>query len=131
MFKQTVLDRAAIALSVLCLIHCLLLPFIIVAFPLSLANIFKGEALHGWLLLAIIPTSLAALILGCRKHKSKNIYLLCGLGISFLIGGFLFGHDLLGEAGEKIMTVIGGVIIAIGHFYNFSLCNKANCGVHS
>jgi hypothetical protein len=125
MFKQTILDKAAIAISVLCLVHCLLLPALMVTFPL--ASAFDGEALHGWLLLAILPTSLGALILGCRRHNNKIIYFLCGLGLIFLLGGFLFGHDFLGEAGEKIFTIIGGVILAIGHFYNYSLCRKTNC----
>tara|TARA_X000000950_G_C13891376_1_gene650988 strand:- start:2055 stop:2198 length:144 start_codon:yes stop_codon:yes gene_type:complete len=36
----------------------------------------------------------------------------------------VFGELLLGAAGEKILTVIGALTLAIGHFKNYRLCRQ-------
>lgn len=134
MSLQTVSDKTAISLSLLCSIHCLLLPVALVIIP-TLASLPMGEeAFHKWMLLGVIPVSIFALTMGCKKHKRYQLlsYGLSGIGI--LIFAAFFGHDILGETGEKISTVIGSLVIVYGHFMNHKLCKQhtcqAECGSH-
>jgi hypothetical protein len=44
-----------------------------------------------------------------------------------LIFAALLGHDLIGESGEKILTLLGATLVAIAHWANFGRC-KHNHG---
>jgi len=94
--------------------------------PALSTNIFGDEIFHQWLLIAVIPTSLIALTMGCRQHKNLSVMIFGLLGLAILIPTAFFGHDLLGEAGEKIASVLGAAFIALGHIRNSSLCK--DCG---
>jgi len=124
---QTITDRAAISLSLICSIHCLLLPAALVLVP-TLASLPMGEeAFHKWMLLAVIPVSIAALAMGCKKHKRYQLFSYGLSGVAILVFAALFGHDVLGEAGEKISTVVGSLVIVYGHFLNHKLCSQQAC----
>ena len=71
--------------------------------------------------MAVIPISIFALTLGCKKHNRYSLLLLGFLGIACLISAVLL-EGLLGETGEKVLTLTGASLIAWGHFTNFKLC---------
>ncbi len=88
---------------------------------------FGQEAFHVWLLWLVIPLSVVALSMGCRQHKSLSVILLGLLGLSLLIIAATLGHDVLGENGERAVTLVGAIAIAAGHLRDFSLCRRAAC----
>ncbi len=124
---QNYTDRAAISLSFLCLAHCLILPLLLVILPsLTVLNL-DNEMFHLGMVVFVIPTSLYALTLGCRKHQHYQLLAIGFLGLTFLLGAVL-GEEQIGEFGEKTLTVIGSVLIAFGHYRNFRLCqHKEDC----
>jgi|TARA_B110000467_G_scaffold94888_1_gene85774 hypothetical protein len=121
------LDKFAVTTSALCAVHCLGLPVLLSVFPAVAASIFGQELFHVLLLWLVIPLSLVALTLGCRKHKSLQVAVMGLIGLTFLIIAATLGHDLLGEAGERIATLIGAVAIAAGHMRNYALCRRVDC----
>ena len=121
------LDRASIGLSILCVLHCFATPILLAFAPSLLALGVADEKFHFILIFLIIPASLIALTLGCRRHGDMSIlYWGCG-GLIVLLGTLLLGHDLLGDAGEKIMTVFGSGLVVIGHTLNFRACRVGSC----
>lgn len=119
------LDRTAIGLSALCLVHCLALPLLLALAPPLAALPVADEHFHLWLVYLVLPTSLLALFLGCRQHRRWTV-LAWGLsGVGVLLLAALLGHDVLGEAREKALTVLGAVLVAIGHGLNFRLCRSS------
>ena len=128
---QTLSDRAAISLSLLCTFHCLVFPWAIVLIP-SLAILpLEDEAFHLWMLAAVLPTSVYALTMGCRKHKRYHIAILGTLGLSILIAALFVGEGESAEIWEKTLTVIGSTFVAVGHLWNFRLCrHHDNCSCH-
>lgn len=122
-----VLDKCAVSTSVICAVHCLCLPIILSVFPALGATIFGKESFHVILLWLVIPLSFVALSMGCRKHKSWIVALFGLTGLTFLIIAASLGHDVLGETGERFLTLIGAVAIAVGHLRNYTLCRRANC----
>jgi len=56
--KSTTLtiDKMAIGLSMICTLHCLMLPIALVILPSLSASIFGDEGFHQWLLMAVIPS---------------------------------------------------------------------------
>ncbi len=121
------LDKLAVSASAICAIHCLTLPLLLSVFPALGATIFGQESFHLWLLWLVIPVSIAALFLGCRVHKDWLVALLGLTGVTVLVIAALMGHDILGEIGERIATLVGAGAIAAGHLHNYTLCRRALC----
>jgi hypothetical protein len=122
------LDQVAIAMSGFCVAHCLAGPLLVVLAPAMLAAFGVSEMLFHWLLLlVIVPSSAVGLGLGCRQHRNRSVIGLGLLGLATLCFTALTGHDLLGELGERALTVGGAFIIAAAHVCNFRLCRGAPC----
>ncbi|MBD27633.1 MAG: MerC mercury resistance protein [Verrucomicrobiaceae bacterium] len=120
-------DKTAIGLSVLCLLHCLLVPTFLVFLSGYISLSYNNEIVHYILLLIAIPVSIYALIAGARNHKSINFLYLGFTGILFLILAVTLGAQIWGETGEKALTTLGALIVAISHFKNYRLCREVEC----
>jgi len=123
---QQLSDKFAMGLSMLCVIHCLLLPFLLVLLP-SLGSLqLADEAFHQWMLAAVIPISIYALTMGCKKHKHYRLLFWGISGIVIMVLALLVGHDIAGEAGEKVLTLLGAMLIVFAHLGNFRRCQQKN-----
>lgn len=123
---QLYADRLAISLSFLCVLHCLALPLLVVMLPSVIALYFEGEAFHLWMIVAVIPTSLYALMMGCKQHQRYRLLVMGAMGLSLLVAALLLEGTEIGERFEKILTVLGSVLIVIGHLLNYRLCQRTH-----
>ncbi|MDP2561181.1 MerC domain-containing protein [Psychrobium sp. 1_MG-2023] len=126
----TSLDKSAIALSILCLIHCLALPVFLVLFPVIAITAINQELFHALLLLCVLPISIAALIMGCKQHNQLSVAFYGGLGLVALVVAVTYGESQLGAMGEKVLTTIGTVIIAFAHLQNYKLSKTSKSHSH-
>jgi len=124
-FIENSLDKSAIALSGLCLAHCLLLPIITVLLPTIIATTLNQELFHIAMVICVLPISIYALTLGCKKHKNMHVVVYGGLGLTTLVLAIIFGESHLEEVGEKVLTSIGAIVIAFAHIQNYKLCIKS------
>lgn len=122
----SLLDKLAVSASMVCAIHCLFLPVILVVFPALGATLFADDLFHVLLLWLIIPLSVIALSLGCRRHKDLLVAVIGLVGLTFLISASL-GHEFLGETNERILTIMGAAVISVGHLQNYRLCRRDEC----
>lgn len=128
MIRTITLDKFAILLSGACLLHCLLTPILVTMLPIfSLTALVEDALFHQLMLWLVLPTSLLALFLGCRKHKQWHIVGTGATGMIILVIVAFLGHDLFGETGEKVVTSIGGMILALSHFLNYRACQSITC----
>ena len=123
---QEFVDKFSIGLSMVCAIHCLFLPFILALLPSIAALQLDHEIFHKWMVYAVLPTSIYALTIGCKKHKRYQLFLLGGTGLTLMVLAISLDHHTLGEFGEKALTLSGAILVAAGHFLNFKLCQKQN-----
>ncbi|HIG39583.1 MAG: MerC domain-containing protein [bacterium] len=121
------LDALAIVLSGTCMVHCLALPLLVTLFPIIQGSLLAEQYFHLIMLVLILPTSLVALTIGCRKHKDPVTIVLGGTGLVLLSFTALFGHDAFGELGERVVTSFGGLILAAAHIQNYRCCRADNC----
>ncbi|RBP52741.1 MerC domain-containing protein [Arenicella xantha] len=128
MLKSTSLDKLAIFLSGICLVHCLVAPILITLLPIVSLSVTVEEVLfHQLLLWLVIPTSVVGLFLGCRKHRRWSIVITGGAGMAILIAVATFGHSWFGLTGEKWVTTLGGLVLACSHFLNYRACQSITC----
>ncbi|GJM13099.1 MAG: hypothetical protein DHS20C12_15020 [Pseudohongiella sp.] len=115
-------DKAAIGLSFLCALHCLLLPIAVALLPSLVIFGLDDELFHVVMLVAVLPLSTFALLTGLRRHGDKSALAIGLIGLFILIVTAAFGHDILGESGERLTTLLGSTLVATSHFRNFRLC---------
>ena len=120
-------DKTAISLSALCLVHCLLVPSFLVFLSGYVSLSYNNELIHFAILFIAIPVSIYALITGVRNHKSFSFLYLGLIGIISLILAVTLGAQIWGEVGEKVLTTVGALLVAISHFKNYRLCREVEC----
>lgn len=128
MSRSHQLDRFAILLSGVCLVHCLLAPILLTLVPIfSFAALVEDLVFHQLMLWFVVPTSLLALFIGCKKHRLWPIALSGFTGIAILFFVAFLGHDIFTVTEEKIITSIGGMVLALSHYLNFRACQNITC----
>ncbi len=115
------------SLSVACAIHCALMPITIILYPVLTSTLMSDEVFHRLMLLVILPISGLSFLFGCRRHRKIFVSLFALTGFTFLVFAAFWGHDLLGESGEKMLTVIGGLLMAGARVQNYWLCRSNQC----
>lgn len=124
---QKLLDRFAIGISSLCVFHCLATPVLLILIPALASTVVADETFHKVLLVFVLPASSLALLLGCRRHKDWVVLSLGTLSLALLVLIAYFGHELLGENGETVATVISSLVLAASHLRNYRLCRFDGC----
>lgn len=114
--KQRLFDGMAIGASVLCLVHCLLLPVLIVLLPTLAVFLAIPEAFHLWALAFAIPTSALALTTGYCRHRRIRPTMIALPGLFLLAMGALFAPT---ESAETMLSVAGALLLALGHGLNW------------
>ena len=79
------LDRAAIAMALVCGIHCLVTPILLVLLPVIGTTFWANGDFHLWMLVLVVPTTVLAAISGCRKHRDRMVAICATVGLLFII----------------------------------------------
>ena len=122
-FSRSNADGVAIGLSTICILHCLLMPLLLVLFPTALMSFFADESVHRLAVLFAVPISVFALTLGCGSHKRLWVLALGLVGLLLLLLPLLLPN----EATEKLLTVAGATLIAGSHLVNMKICRSLDC----
>ncbi|MDG2070657.1 MAG: MerC domain-containing protein [Pseudomonadales bacterium] len=121
------LDGMAVILSGTCMLHCLVLPLLVTLFPIVQGSLLEEKYFHLIMLVFILPTSLVALTVGCRRHRDPLTIILGTIGLTTLAISAFWGHELFGLSGERVVTTIGGLVLASAHILNFRCCRHVDC----
>lgn len=128
MAKQDVLiqrgDRVGFAASLVCALHCALLPILVALVPAtSLGMAGWVDFDQGFVVFATL-LGLTTLTLGYRRHRAFHALalLLPGLGMVWL-ASFTALHNH--SVAHWSLMVAGGTLLALGHFVNLQLTHAA------
>lgn len=122
MMRKINWDGMGILTSVLCAIHCGLLPLVLPSLPLigieSPENVF-----FEWLMIALaFAVGIFSLIHGYKTHHHRLMpLLLFSIGMMFLIAKQLFTDA------EIPLLLVAIALIISAHYINFRLCKKSAC----
>ena len=104
-------DRAAVALSLLCIVHCVALPVMAIALPF-LAIIGEMEWVH-WVFATLAVLASGTVVLTSASARAPAFLVPAGVGASLVVFG-LFSEGL--GLNEAIPTVVGGFSLAFAHW---------------
>ena len=125
--KGSTWDNLGLLFSSLCLVHCILLPFLIIAFP-TVAGFFVKDAhiSHTLLLIFILPAAGFAIYTGYNLHGQVKPLILILIGTALvafgaIYGDKVFGHNHLMDTG---VVILGSLFLVAGHLLNKNHCKK-------
>lgn len=113
------LDRLAITLSTICIIHCLAMPLVIAMLPVAAVAFGTDAHFHALMLWLVVPTSAVGFTLGYRVHRSAGIVALGAVAVVVLAVVALWGHDVWDQAAEIMVNVVASLLLAAAHWRNF------------
>ncbi len=111
-------DRIAIALSAICIVHCLAIPLIVAVLPLAALGLGGGH-FHGLMLWLVVPVSVLGFALGYRVHRRIDIVGVGVAAVALLAVAGIYGHDHWSAAVEAGVSVVASLILAGSHWVNF------------
>ena len=120
---QRLTDYASMSLAGICAVHCFLAPVALILFPVMGSAFLFREIFHELMLLVVIPSSTAAIFLGCRRHKDVYVAFLGVCGLCLLVAGAFGAEGYL----ETALTLAGVFVMLFGHARNFRLCGRDGC----
>lgn len=112
-------DQIAIALSAVCIVHCLAVPVLVAVLPIAAVSLGEGSHFHGLMLWLVVPTSLVGFSLGYRVHGRAGIVFLGAVGVGVLAAAAIWGHTAWSEPVEVAVSVAGSLLLGGAHWRNF------------
>lgn len=116
--EAVALDKAAIGVSLLCVVHCLSVPFIVAIGPALNLWFWGSEGFHLALLVVVIPLSVVALGLGYRFHKNKKMLVPGLTGLAIVTAAAILEMLWIGPVTAAVITSVGGALLIAAHFMN-------------
>ena len=111
-----------IATSVLCAIHCALLPVVMSSLPIFGINIVHNVFFEWAMIVLAFMVGSYSLYHGfVRHHRSFQPILIFSLGFVFLVLK-QFYHEF-----QFSFLAIAVVLIISAHYYNYRLCHASKC----
>lgn len=124
-------DRFGATASLLCAVHCALLPLVIALLPaLGLSFLADHRFEHAFIAFASV-LALTTMVFGFRRHQDFRAFwfLLPGIGLLFTGILFEFQNSTIVHA---VLVAMGGSLVAIAHVTNLRLTHvhvhSAACG---
>jgi len=113
-------DQIAIALSAICLVHCLAVPVLVAVLPIAALSFGDSQHFHGLMLWLVVPTSVVGFGMGYRSHGRAGLVVLGAVGVVVLAAAAVYGHDSWPEPLEVAVSVAGSLLLAGAHWLNFN-----------
>src|SRR5690348_17958441 len=125
---STLVDRVGATASLLCAVHCALLPFVLALLPLIGLEFLAGHTFERIFVVCAATLASASILFAYRRHRRPHALFLMVPGIALLLFGIaidLDAHVLVHTAS----VVTGGVLVASAHVTNLVLAHKhtASC----
>lgn len=117
------LDGIGITASILCAIHCAVVPFVITLLPLWGIGFLANEWVEMSMIVLALIIGTLSLSISFKRHRSYIPLFLLAAGFMLIITCHLCFSGSL----EPVLIPLGGLTIATAHFVNW---RRASCSIH-
>jgi hypothetical protein len=119
-------DRIGMGLSILCALHCLVTPMIILSIPFLARYYLAHPLFHFLLAAAIIPVGLVAFFSGIRHHHNWWVLVLGLPGLALVTGTPYMVHIQHLPWNEPFLMVVGSLLLVSAHLLNRRSCSSCS-----
>jgi hypothetical protein len=128
------MNRLGFWSSLICAIHCTILPLVLILIPTSGVYLFINETFELVFLIVSLLINIANLCFGYKVHKSNKALGILASGLFlFLVGRLLHKHNdehVIQYDLFNFFMILGGVMMAFSSLINTKMCNtckKCEC----
>lgn len=128
------MNRLGFWSSLICAIHCTILPLVLILIPTSGVYLFINETFELVFLIVSLLINIANLCFGYKIHKSNKALGILATGLFlFLVGRLLHKHNdehVIQYDLFNFFMILGGVMMAFSSLINSKMCNtcqKCEC----
>ncbi|XQA66585.1 MerC domain-containing protein [Xanthomonas sacchari] len=118
---RAALDRLGATGSLLCAVHCAVLPLALAVLPSLGLAMWLGEGVERTLVLFVTCLGLFSLVLGYRRHRVWQALGLLILGLLALWAGLLVPALHHAVAPHAAIMTFGGTLVGLAHLLNLRL----------
>ena len=112
-------DRIGISTSILCVVHCLFTPLLVLSMPV-VGEFLSHDMFHVIIILIVVPVAVWALWNGYRLHRLQQVLWLGGFGIVGIVLAMILGAN---DARIEIaLMILSGLTLASAHYFNLRAC---------
>ena len=128
------MKKAGVWASIICAIHCTILPLLMILLPTAGVYLFINETFEFVLLGISLVFNMTNVCFGYRQHKSNKAVAVLALGLFvFVVGRLMHRHSEDHEIHFdlfNIFMVAGGLLMALSSLINDKLCSQCyKCGI--
>lgn len=119
-------DRVGATASLLCAVHCMLLPFVLALLPLIGLEFLAGHTFERVFVACAAALAGTSIITAYRRHRRPHALYLMAPGIALLVFGIIIDidqHIVIHTAS----VVTGGLLVASAHVTNLVLSHRHHC----
>lgn len=129
-FAPDSLDKVGATASLVCAMHCALMPLVVTLLPL-LGLAFLADERVEWALVGFSAAiGIISLCWGYRVHRSRRALAILAVGLGLLAAGRI--AERREEPWGVALVVAGGVGVAASHLINRRLCHSCRlCQTHN
>lgn len=128
--SAALVDRVGATASLLCAVHCVLLPFVLALLPLIGLKFLAGTTFERIFVICAATLASGSILTGWRRHRKPHALYVTVPAIVLLLFGVavdLQAHVVI----HTICEVSGGVLLASAHITNLALAHRATTHVDS
>ena len=119
-------DRVGATASLLCAVHCALLPFVLALLPLIGLEFLAGHTFERIFVACAAALASASLLVAFRRHRRPHALFLMVPGIVLLVFGVAI--DINAHVAIHTASVVaGGLLVASAHATNLVLAHRHHC----
>jgi hypothetical protein len=118
-------DLAGMTASGVCLVHCLLTPFLISLAPDLLPYLPGDLWFHRTLAVGIVLLGAIAFFPGYLIHRRRSLLVPVSVGVALILLVAYFG-ETISKPVELILNVSGSLLLVAAHLLNRSFCRQCH-----
>lgn len=115
------LDRFGATGSLLCAVHCAVLPLVLALAPSLGLSFWLGEGVERTIVVFVTLLGLFSLLLGYRRHHALHALALLLPGLAALWGGVLYAPLHHAAVPHAVVMTLGGTLVGVAHLVNLRL----------
>ncbi len=115
------LDRFGATGSLLCAVHCAVLPLLLALAPSLGLSVWLGDGWAWAIVLFVTLLGLFSLLVGYRRHRIWHALGLLVPGLALLWFGLLYAPLHHSIAPHAVIMTLGGTLVGVAHLVNLRL----------
>ena len=115
------LDRFGATGSLICAVHCALLPALLAAAPALGLSFWLSDGVEASIVIFVTVLGLFSLIWGYLRHRALKALLLLVPGLVLLWAGLLHPELHHSRVPHAVVMTLGGVLVGLAHVVNLRL----------